>query len=236
MPASRGSYVKAGPTSGFDFMALALKDHFHATFPSNTKTIGGVINTAFKHLKTTFFASLKGVSPTTPVVSNVTPSPFAPLTPFTPQSIQGSLPSRSRLIMQSFPTPIPFPSMDNYQTNDVAVTAVTDAEENPIVQPHRLDQQYLAVSCTNQAMKKMRFEDIVRLKHNDEFILLIPPSVKKKDPKAFSKACDDNLNKMRKIVMYDVRNTTTAAQRNRYWESELIANAAACATSWSFRS
>eukprot|EP00956_Cyclotella_meneghiniana_P025206 scaffold52127_cov78-Cyclotella_meneghiniana.AAC.1 len=218
MPASRGSYVKAGPTSGFDFMALALKDHFHATFPSTIKTISGVINTAFKHLKTSFFASLKGVSSAPSVPSNVTPSQSTPS-----QSIQQrSLPSRSRTIVQSFPTPVPFPPMDNYVTHDTSAAAAdTVVDENPISQHHRLDQQYVAVSCANQAMRKLRFQDIVRLKHNDEFILFIPPMNKKKDPKAFYKACDDNLKKMRKIVMYDVRNTTTKAQRDRYWEAEL---------------
>ena len=205
MSTSRGSYVKAAPTSGFDFMAVALKNHLHDTFPSTTPTISGVIRNAFKHLKTSFFASLKGTSP----VLTVTPS-----TTSRHSRHSSNLPP---------PTPVSFPSMENYITQDTVISPDITPDDDPddiIDHPHRLDRRYTPVSCTNQALKRLRMDELVRLRHLDEVIILIPPS-NRKDPKPFRKVCDATLNKMRNIVVYNYRNSTTAGAWKRYFEKEL---------------
>ena len=178
MSASRGSYTpKKKPTSGFDFMAVALSDHFHSTFKSPPKTILGVINTAFKHLKSSFLLSIKGVAASdTP--QQVTPS-------------RGSSNLRPRSLRQS-QTPVLFPSLDNYVTQSQDASQSDDGIDNSINQPHRLDQQYVPESCSNQAPRRIGFEDLVRLRHNDEFMLLIPPPHKERSQTIFCCLCGYN--------------------------------------------
>ena len=206
MSASRGSYTpKKPPSSGFDFMATALRDHLHSNFPSSSKTILGVINTAFKQLKSSFMQSLKGVAASdTP--SHVTPS----------HGSTASRPPSSRVL----PTPVQFPSLENYVTQSQDTPEPADDNADTIDQPHRMDQQYVPESCTNQAPQRIEFEDLVRLRHNDEFLLCIPPSTRK-DPKPFVKACADTMDKMRNIILYDHMKNLTVAACNKYFESEL---------------
>ena len=116
-------------------------------------------------------------------------------------------------------TTVIFPLMENYITQDTE-TSPDDDPGDIINQPHRMDQQYTPISCTTQALKRLRMGEIVRLRHNDEFILFIPPTTPK-DPKPFSKACESVLNKMRNMVMHDYRNNTTSAACNKYFKKEL---------------
>ena len=79
MASTRGPYnTQAKPTCGFDIMSDALSNHFHKYHSTSAKTITGVVNTAHKHLKTSFHASIKGVpssqSQSTPNASFITPS------------------------------------------------------------------------------------------------------------------------------------------------------------------
>eukprot|EP00956_Cyclotella_meneghiniana_P012541 scaffold17839_cov72-Cyclotella_meneghiniana.AAC.8 len=189
-------------------MVAALSDHFHSTFPSTAKTIVGVINTAFKHLKSSFLLSLKGVAASADSPSHVTPS-------------HGSTSSRPRSL-RILPTPVQFPSLDNYVTQSQSqdTPAPSDVIPNTIDQPHHLDQQYIPESCLNQAPRRIEFDDLVRLRHNGEFLLCIPPTTRK-DPKQLITAFEDTMDKMRSMILYDYRNNSTAAERKEYFESEL---------------
>eukprot|EP00956_Cyclotella_meneghiniana_P018746 scaffold31518_cov56-Cyclotella_meneghiniana.AAC.2 len=165
----------------------------------------GVINTAFKHLKSSFLLSIKGVAASD-----------------TPQQVTPSLGSsnlRPRSLRQ-LQTPVLFPSLDNYVTQSQDAPEPDDGIVNSINQPHRLDQQYVPESCSNQAPRRIGVEDLVRLRHNDEFMLLIPPHTRK-DPKPFFAACEDTMDKMRSIILYDHRNNSTVAERKEYYENEL---------------
>lgn len=203
MSSRRGSYTPtAAPSSGFDFMADALTRHLHTTFDTSAKTVVGVINTAFKNLKSSFILLLKGVA--TANASHVTPSRSSLIRPSS---------------MRRLSSPVSFPSLENYVTQSQD-SPDSDADSNPINQPHRKDQQYIPFSCATQAPRRLTNSEIVRLRHNDQFILLIPPTTRK-DPKSYSKVCKDTLDKMRKMVLHDHRNSSTPASRQEYWESEL---------------
>jgi len=141
MSASRGSYTpKAAPTSRFDVFATALREHLHATFDTSAKTTGGVINTAFKQLKSSFMRSIKGVAAAVENHRESTASRHAasPSRHVTPSRPLGAAPSRPQ------PSPVTFPSLDNYVTqSQVAFDTESSEDENAITQPHRLNQQYI---------------------------------------------------------------------------------------------
>lgn len=70
------------------------------TYDSSAKTVAGVINTAFKHLKTSFLLSLKRVA-ATDVTSHESPALSSLLGPSS---------------LHSLPTSVHFPSLDNFVT------------------------------------------------------------------------------------------------------------------------
>ena len=185
--------TQAPPSCGFDIMSDALTDHFHK-YHTSSKTITGVVNTAHKHLKTAFHASIKGVassqSGTTTEAASVTPS----------------VTRRSA----SHVTPVTFPTLDD----------ADDEPECSIQQRHRLDQQYAKVSCGNQAMRRLRISELVRIGYREDFIVYIPPT-NKNDPQPLRKAYDDAREKMKNMVLYDHKKNTTTAERDLYWEREL---------------
>lgn len=73
-------------------------------------------------------------------------------------------------------------------------------------------------------MKRLRMKEIVRLRITDEFVLFLPP-VTKKSPPEFKETREYLLNKFKRIITSSFMNTTTAAQREAYFESELRARA-----------
>ena len=62
--------------------------------------------------------------------------------------------------------------------------------------------------------------DIVRLRYHDKFTLFIPPT-SKNDSAALKKARSGAMSQMRSIIVHDLRNTTTAAERDEFMIEEL---------------
>ena len=88
-------------------------------------------------------------------------------------------------------------------------------ENNSISQPHRLDQLFIPLSCGNQAPRRLSNDKIIRLRHNDEFILLIPPTTLK-DPKSFINVCNNTADKMRKMIQHEYHKQSTPEERDEY--------------------
>ena len=143
---------------GFDAIANALDNLLFDQLSSKRKgSLGGVANTAYKHLKSSFAKSLKGISKgfRTPAadVNSITPS-------------HSNRPRRSiERPLDVRLSPVPY-------RNDEAI-----ANRNAsIIATPRLDECLVPLTAANRGMERLRSKDILRLRVGDQLTLVFPPT------------------------------------------------------------
>jgi hypothetical protein len=133
---------------GFDAIAKVLYHLMFDQLAHKAKpSIAGITNTAYKELKSSFTESLKGVARDNDHMISVTPSTL-------------DRPRRAaRMSYDGAPSPVP------YQNIGVA---------NPA--PPRVDERLVPLSSAYRGVTRLRMKDILRLRVNDEILIVLPPT------------------------------------------------------------
>jgi hypothetical protein len=89
-------------------------------------------------------------------------------------------------------------------------------------QSHFLDQLLIPVSSNMLPPKRLRISEILRLRVKDEFILFVPPE-NKNNPAEMCSTREYIIDRMQRMITQTFSKSTTAAEREAYFEEELKA-------------
>lgn len=206
---------KAKDTSGFDAVDAVLCDRLHSIIPSKTKTAQALLNTSHKHLKSSFSDSIGVARPKSDVSTSlppVTPSNRVSSTHRATRStaIPATAAHRTRLFE---PSPVKFPSYDDR-------VVYMDDDDDDITDIPRHDLRLVQVSSSLYGVRRLRINEIIRLRCHEEFILFIPPT-SKNDPPEVKSSREGLLRQMRRIVMAPYMTSSTPQQRELLWNKHL---------------
>ena len=215
-------YVPVGPRPpdrGFDGVAALLTERFQAARASKPKVgskrpkdvANAALSTALKRLKTNFQAPLNGASPggtpsassSAAVSSSTAPEELAAATRAR-RSVVTPSPRSSRVLRSSPPV--------NRDAIAMAQMAPFDNDDDNAKECSR------PISHTGQGMRRVRFIDIVQLRVEDEFTVVIPP-VDRFDSAEASKHRAQVDSLFRRIFL-EGRGRLSAEEKEAIWEEE----------------
>jgi len=198
---------------GFDSIAEILDSTFYDLMKSTPPTALGSIRTAYKSLKTTFTASIKGIK-----VALTTPSIHSRAGIYSTPSIY------SRAGISSTPSPhlrgvavtTPSTSGSERSTRQSAnrsnsgFHSIDDAMDLNDGYVDRLDGGDKFVSTSDHGMKRLRISHVLQLRVGDKFTLLVPPTDRRQHRSAI-KPRNEVTNQFRNIIIAnaDTRNMSS---------------------------